>query len=343
MNRLVAPLVAWLRTGWEGWNRFWFTPQDAATLGLIRILAGAMLFYTHLVWAKDFSAFFGPNPWVELDTLARLQADGYAWSHFWLIRSPGVLWILHLLALGVFALLTVGLYSRPMAVLSLLITLSYIHRLSGSLYGLDQCNAMLAMYLAVGPCGEAYSLDRWLAARREGLRLPAAPPRINTNVAVRLLQLHMCIIYLFAGMSKLQGPAWWDGTAMWGAVAIQEYQSIDMTWLARHPVLVAIATHTVLFWELFYAALIWPRFTRPVMLLLAIPLHLGIALFLGMPTFGLAMLMGNLAFVPPEWVRAVLGPRPAGPATHSGQAVLRPTRRGNAGGSSNALRAATAE
>ena len=24
----------------QGWNRFWFTPTDPATLGLIRILAG---------------------------------------------------------------------------------------------------------------------------------------------------------------------------------------------------------------------------------------------------------------------------------------------------------------
>jgi len=342
MNRFTAPIVAWLRTGWDGWNRFWFTPADAATLGLIRILAGAMLFYTHLVWAKDFQAFFGPNPWVDLDLLAKLQADGWALTHFRLIQSPAVLWMLHLGALIVFALLTVGLYSRVMACLSLLITLSYIHRATGSLYGLDQCNAMLALYLAIGPCGEAYSLDRWLAARREGLRLPAAAPRINTNVAIRLAQLHLCVIYLFAGMAKLQGAAWWDGTAMWGAVAIQEYQSFDMTWLANHPVLVAIATHTVLFWELSYAALIWPRFTRPVVLVLAVPLHLGIVLFLGMPTFGLAMLICNLAFVPPEWVRLLLGPRPSAEEQSRGHAsTLRPTRRGQAGGSSRAeMRAA---
>jgi hypothetical protein len=34
--------------------------------------------------------------------------------------------------------------------------------------------------------------------------------------------------------------------------------------------------------------------------------HGGIAVFLGMKTFGLAMLIGNLAFVYPETVRAVV-------------------------------------
>jgi hypothetical protein len=43
-----------------------------------------------------------------------------------------------------------------------------------------------------------------------------------------------------------------------------------------------------------------------VMLLLAVPLHLGIAICLGMVTFGLIMLVGNLAFVSPRIVRAVV-------------------------------------
>ena len=47
-----------------GWNRFWFTPADPATLGLIRLLAGLLLFYTHLVWSLDLEGFFGPEGWL---------------------------------------------------------------------------------------------------------------------------------------------------------------------------------------------------------------------------------------------------------------------------------------
>jgi hypothetical protein len=53
-------------------------------------------------------------------------------------------------------------------------------------------------------------------------------------------------------------------------------------------------------WETFYCALVWPRLTRPVCLALAVLVHGGIALFLGMITFGLAMIIGNLAFVSPQ-------------------------------------------
>ena len=55
----------------------------------------------------------------------------------------------------------------------------------------------------------------------------------------------MCVIYFFAGVSKLQGPSWWDGEAMWRAFANLEYQSLDMTWLAWHPWLVNAMSHVV--------------------------------------------------------------------------------------------------
>jgi hypothetical protein len=89
-------------------------------------------------------------------------------------------------------------------------------------------------------------------------------------------------------------------------VAIPEYRSIDMTWLAAWPVLVAALTYGTVFWELTYPALVWPRATRPIILALAVAAHGGIALFLGMITFGVSMLIGNLAFVPPEAIRAVI-------------------------------------
>ena len=110
-----------------------------------------------------------------------------------------------------------------------------------ALFGLDQINVMLTLYLAIGPSGAALSLDRWLARRRGGPSAPAASSA--ANLALRLIQVHMCVIYLFAGISKLQGQSWWTGEAMWRAFANLEYQSLDMTWLAWHPWIVNAMSH----------------------------------------------------------------------------------------------------
>jgi hypothetical protein len=61
-----------------------------------------------------------------------------------------------------------------------------------------------------------------------------------------------------------------------------------------------------MFWETFYCFLVWPRLTRPIALGMAVLIHGGIALFMGMVTFGVAMIFANLAFVPPETTKVVV-------------------------------------
>jgi hypothetical protein len=206
-------------------------------------------------------------------------------------------------------MMAIGLCSRVVTVLGFVIAVAYANRVPGALFGLDQINTMLAMYVMLGPSGAAYSVDRWLAARRAGKPLPISAPSVSANLAVRLIQVHMCIIYFFAGLSKMQGETWWAGNALWGAFANLEYQSLDMTWLASWPLVVAFATQVTVWWELTFAVIIWPRLLRPLVLVVAIPLHLGIGICLGMMTFGLVMLIGCTSFLPPEWVRAMIDRR----------------------------------
>lgn len=287
----------------SNWNRFWFTPTDPATLGCLRVLAGSMLFYTHLAWSAGLLTMFGPHGKLGHAFNRAFHGNSMtSWSHLTGIESPEALWSSHILALIILALFTVGLWTRVTSVLAFLITVSYAHRAGGALFGLDQLNGMLALYLMVGPSGAAYSMDAWRKGNFSGQGIEL----VGVTISTRLIQLHMCLIYLFAGFGKLLGVTWWDGTALWGAFANFEYQTIDMTWLAHYEEVVNVLTHVTIFWEVTYAALVWNRYTRPIMIFLAIPLHLGIALCMGMMTFGLVMLYGNLAFVSPKLVRRTM-------------------------------------
>jgi hypothetical protein len=118
--------------------------------------------------------------------------------------------------------------------------------------------------------------------------------------------VHMCIIYFFAGLSKFQGAAWWNGEAMWLALGNLEYQSADMTWLAWHPWVINLLTHVSALWELSFCALIWVPLLRPLVLVATILLHLGIGACLGLWTFALVMIIGCMSFLPNEPVRAVV-------------------------------------
>ncbi len=281
----------------ELWDRFWFTPRDARMLGLFRIIVGLMLIYTHAVWSLELETFFGNDAVLPKEYRAGLvPGQSFLWSHFdWV--GQGALWPVHILGLLIFAAFTCGFQTRVTGVLSALLVISYANRTTGAQFGLDQINAFMAMYLAIGPSGQQFSLDRWLNKTDK-----APSESVGANLAIRLIQVHLCLVYLFAGMGKLQGEYWWNGEAIWGAIANLEYQTIDLTFLAEHMWLVNIITFTALTWEVAYPFLVWPRLTRPLFVGMAMLVHLGIGLCMGMMTFGLIMAIANLAFVPPSWL-----------------------------------------
>src|SRR5262245_21377174 len=135
MNAAITATLDWGRGVVRGWNRFWFTPEEPHTLALVRILGGAMLLYTHLVWTLNLNAFLGPHAWLTSDTVALMNQtpDGqiYVWSYLAWTDAPAVIWTLHIAALIVLAMLMVGLFTRVTSILAFVLRLSYCHRLTG--------------------------------------------------------------------------------------------------------------------------------------------------------------------------------------------------------------------
>ena len=283
----------------DAWNSFWFVPRDAMMLGVLRILVGSMLVYTHAVWSLELETFFGNESVIPQTHREMIFGSGACWSHFDWLPSSSWLWPVHLAGLAVMLMFMLGCWTRVTGVLTWLLVISYANRATGAQFGLDQINGFMACYLAIGNAGAVLSIDAW----RAGQGVAPSVADVRTNIATRLMQLHLVIVYLFAGLGKAQGDTWWNGEAIWGALASHEYQTIDLTWLADYMWLVNLITLVAFTWELAYAALIWPRLTRPIMLLLAILVHLGIGLAMGMLTFGLIMIYANLSFVDPVWLR----------------------------------------
>lgn len=301
-----------LRHAWQAWDQFWFQPTAPHALAWLRVLSGVMLLYTHVVWGLALDEFFGPDGWQDPLLVQTHHADGSAWSFWWLVPDA---WrgTVHGICLALMAAYTLGLYTRLTSLLSLIITISYAHRAPLACFGLDQINVLMCLYLCLAPSGDALSLDRWrrrvreswTALRREEPILYSTPaPSAATGLAIRLLQLHMALLYLFAGLSKLKGDTWWDGSAIWLAAGNYEYQSLSLVWLCWHPWLVNVLTHATVLWESTFIFFIWKPRLRPLLLAVGTGMHLGIGLFLGMWTFGLVMIFTYVSYIPPQWIEA---------------------------------------
>jgi predicted DCC family thiol-disulfide oxidoreductase YuxK len=322
----AAELSGAIRRGWGG---FFFTPADPTALGIIRMATGLLAFWSLLVLGLDLLDYFGSDGWAE-PSAVRASQRPLAWSFWFLVPDAG-LRLAWLASLAVLASFTVGLFSRTTAVLAWVIVVSTVRRVPVALYGFDQVISPLTLYLAAtGASGQAVSLDRFLrrwrlarstagapaaaperaggADRRASPGEPAVPrPTVSANLALRLIQLHLLVIYGMAGLGKLQGPSWWNGMALWGTMTAGEFVALDFTPMARWPQVINLLTHASLALELLYPILIWIRITRPLMLLGAVSLHVGIALMSpGLTEFTLAMLAANLAFVPATWLRRLV-------------------------------------
>ena len=294
----------------DGWNRFWFTPSHPATLSVIRIATGTLLFYSHMVWALNSSSFFGGTSWLNGPATDVLRGDGYGFSLLTLIDGqPAAMFTVHALALIASLYLAIGCFSRIAALATFALTISFANRNPGALYGFDQILGFLTLYLSVNPGHGWLSVDAWRARRRnqQGSRLSALGPQPTVTIATRLIQLHLCLLYFVAGISKLKGATWWSGVAFWGALGNQEYQTVDLTALVHWPVIINLLTHVTLAWEISYPFVVWNRWLRPFTLAMAVVVHAGIGICFGMLTFGMIMIASNVAFVSPTLIRQLAG------------------------------------
>ena len=237
------------------------------------------------------------------------------WSVWLHVTDPTAMACIHAVFIVVAILFTAGIGTRVTSVLTWAILLMYIHRNSHVLFGVDTMMNILLLYLMIGPSGAALSVDRLIArwwAGRTGPE-PAPAPSVTANIAVRLLQIHTCIVYLIAGLSKLQGVSWWKGEALWSVLANWEFAPMQyglyndvLRLLAKHQLafesVLTMGCYFTLTFEIAYIFLIWLPRTRWVVLGSALMLHGIIGIFMGLKTFSMVMLVMNLAFVRPEEV-----------------------------------------
>ncbi|MDG1896331.1 MAG: HTTM domain-containing protein [Fuerstiella sp.] len=286
------------------WRTFWFDPVDPFTLGIIRALTGSMLVYNLLVWGLDLNAFFASDGLQPLATVTQFHQNDLVFSFLYFVTDEWLL-VVHWSCVIVALMFCLGLATRLTSVLAFLITISYSQRVPIANFGLDQILGMLCLYLAIGPSGAALSIDQLIRDRwRKSKGLSSGIRKLTSaRTALRLIQIHMCVIYFWAGFAKLKGDTWWTGEAMWQVIANQEYQTVDLTWMAWVPWLPYLIAHITVVWEVFFCILVWNHRWRPLMLAVGTGMHLGIGAFLGMWTFGLIMTYGYFAFGSPEWWR----------------------------------------
>jgi len=268
---------------WEAW----FRPVSARPLAGLRV-GLSLLLLVHLVWlSDDFLSLHGSRgiiPWELTDLLRDPWVPGLptltkAFRPLGIGEHTAMTILLAGYAASLLSL-ALGLHTRLSAAVAWGLHLCVVTSGSASYYGVDQLANTFLFYLVVFP--------------------PARAGTIPVG-CLRVMQVHLCVIYLAAGLDKAMGSQWWNGEAIWQTVSQPIFRTFDLGWLASHPWIPMLAGWSTLVVEIGYAFLIWPGRTRKTWAIATIGLHVGTCLFMGLVFFASVMiLLTSCLFLIPE-------------------------------------------
>jgi hypothetical protein len=243
----------------------------------------------------DLYPLFGPHGIVP-----QQPGDAFYWGVFAIFTSDRALLIGWAVLLASSVALAIGWHSRLAALAVWVLILSFQHRDQWVWNSGDVAVRIEALVLALSPCGAALSVDQ---ARSAGTFWSA---RECPQWPVRLMQLQMSLIYLASALSKINGGAWPQGTAVSYALRLQDLALVSPPrWVTDSALLMNAATWGTLTVELSLAFLVWNHRLRPWVLAAGVVMHTIIMISIAVGFFTVAMFVLYLAFVPPETVQGL--------------------------------------
>jgi hypothetical protein len=277
----------------EAWRTFWFQPQPVYTLGLIRIVFGALMVAWTVSLLPDLDDLFG-----EHGVTPRQPSFAFQWGVFDVWTSDRALLIGWAVLLVSAIALAVGWHSRIAALAVFVLVVSFEYRNPWVFNSGDTLIRVAALILALSPCGAALSLDR----RRSTGSFWSA--QIRAPWTIRLLQIQLSLIYLATVRAKMSGQAWPQGTAVSYALRLEDMLILRAPhWLTANALLMNAATWGTLAIELSIGILVWNRRLRPWVLAAGVVMHSLIMISIAVGFFAPAMFVLYLAFLPPEIVQ----------------------------------------
>jgi hypothetical protein len=268
------------------------------------------------IWGPD-------SPWTP--ALATQLFDQTGWFSI-LTLSDSRLYFEGCYALAVVtcALFMLGWRSRAMSVVFAIVVASFHARAIFMGDGGDALMLLMAVYLCLTACGRRWSLD----ARRNRLhgstldcgsqsaRLEALDLWCQFRAGRRLLvtvvhncgmfviAAQVCIVYGAAGLYKVQGGLWENGTALHYVVNLDLFQPWPTLshMVDTQQMLVAVVSYLTVLVQVAFPFVLFGRL-KYVFVTILLGMHLGIAVLLGLPLFSGAMIVADAVFLPDRFYR----------------------------------------
>lgn len=264
------------------------------TLGFFRIVISAFALLQLFVLLPDWRWLYGPKGLIPWEISEALNTNGTPSVLFLSnllehihITPDTTLYIVTILYFIALTGLLVGFKTRLMGIAAWLLHTMLNTTAHFTAYGVETFLHIALFYCAVLPVGCYFSVD----ARKKPLTIP----HYLITLSVRIIQLHLCIMYLSCGIEKSMGVQWWNGEAIWMALQQDQFHRVNTGWMAQIPIVPKLLCWSTLLVETLYPIAIFYKKTKKIWLISIISMHAFIAIFLGLQLFGALMILLNIS------------------------------------------------
>lgn len=165
---------------------------------------------------------------------------------------------------------------------------------------------IMLIYLILVDVSRRWSLDSRRRAAKKSVETQVGS--VLHNIGLCMVVAQVCLVYLEAGLYKVQGTLWQNGTAVYYPLQSEAYGVFpplaDLLTYFALPVF--IVTYVSVLAQIAFPFLLFNKITRRVALILMLGMHLGIALLMGLPFFSGIMASADAVLVSgATWVAIV--------------------------------------
>lgn len=287
---------------------FLFPAEKDDWLGILRLGLGLQVTLYSLSLRTDWNDLLG-GPDRGLVSRSLTEAILSVESHFvprlgWFavfgehlgLREETVLFVAWTCLLLAGCGLLIGAACRVSAILAWFLHLCAAKSGGFLSYGMDNFMTIGLFYLMLSPLPDRYSLD-WRLRKSQ-----STDPGL-LGFWRRVVQIHLCLIYFFSGLTKCLGSGWWDGSNVWRSLTRPPFNIIDPEILVRGQFVFPMVGVVICLLETGYPFFIWNNKTRSIWLICICGMHILIGLAMGMWLFSLVMIVLNMAAFGPGLIR----------------------------------------
>ncbi|MGO1978382.1 HTTM domain-containing protein [Brachybacterium tyrofermentans] len=275
----------------------WFIADRHADYGfaVMRIASGSFLLGWLLINLPIASRIWGPGSgyWQPYREIL-----GYGFP-FNLLQSagPGVFWLWYLVTIALVVAFLLGWRTRVVTPLLFIAYTALNGQNTPISDGGNYFIRIMLIYLILVDVSRRWSLDAKRRARKQAPESQTGS--VLHNIGLCLVIAQVCTVYLEAGLYKVQGTLWQNGTAVYyplQSVAYGVFPPLaDLLTYFMLPVF--IATYVTVLAQVAFPFLLFNTLTRRIVLVMLLGMHLSIAVAMGLPFFSGIMASADAVLV----------------------------------------------